>query len=140
MSELRSTLRGMGTWSAEPFGNDSAADWAYELDDAKDWGVVTDALRVAAEAAPSELDSDDAVLAIAAAEVVARSLGRVPDSPESVEAFVTRVSPPSPELVALAVSALAVATSDEGELAELWEGDPDWFAENEKLRAALTTG
>ncbi|WP_231848131.1 DUF4259 domain-containing protein [Microbacterium testaceum] len=130
----------MGTWSAEPFGNDSAADWAYELDEAKDWGVVSDALRVAAEAAPSELDSDDAVLAIAAAEVVARGLGRVADSAESVEAFVARVSPPSPELVALAVSALAVAASDEGELADLWEGDPDWLAENEKLRAALTTG
>ncbi|WZH37135.1 MAG: DUF4259 domain-containing protein [Microbacterium enclense] len=64
----------------------------------------------------------------------------MPDSAESVEAFVGRVSPPSPELVALAVSALAVATSDEGELADLWEDDPDWLAENEKLRAALTTG
>ncbi len=132
-------MRRMGTWSAEPFGNDSAADWAYELEDAGDWGVVSDALRVAAEAAPADLDSDDAVTAIAAAEVVARGLGRVPESTESVEAFVARVAPPSPELVALAVAALAVAASDEGELADLWEGDPDWHAENDKLRSALTT-
>jgi len=129
----------MGTWSAEPFGNDTAADWAYELDDAPDWSVVGEALRVAAETVPSDLDSDDAVTAIAAAQVVARGLGRVTASAESVDAFVARVSRPSPEMVALAVSALAAATSDEGELADLWEGDPDWIAENEKLRAALTT-
>ncbi|WP_058624887.1 DUF4259 domain-containing protein [Microbacterium testaceum] len=129
----------MGTWSARPFGNDSAADWAYELDEASDWGVVSDALRVAAEAVPSDLDSDDAVTAIAAAEVVARGLGRVPESAGSVDAFVARVSAPPPEMVALAVSALAVAASAEGELADLWEGDPEWLAENEKLRSALTT-
>ncbi|MDF2047236.1 MULTISPECIES: DUF4259 domain-containing protein [Microbacterium] len=129
----------MGTWSAKPFGNDSAADWAYELDDASDWSVVSDALRVATESAPADLDSDDAVTAIAAAEVVARGRGRVTDSAESVEAFVARVSPPSAELVDLAASALAVATSGEGELADLWEGDPEWLAENERLRAALTT-
>ena len=34
----------MGTWSAEPFGNDSAADWAFELDDAEDWTLVRVAL------------------------------------------------------------------------------------------------
>ncbi|MDF2991248.1 MAG: hypothetical protein K0S37_1762 [Microbacterium sp.] len=132
-------MRRMGTWSAKPFGNDSAADWAYELDDAGDWSLVSEVLRSATEAAPAGLDADEAVTAIAAAEVVARGLGRVSDSAERVEAFVARVSPPSSELAALAVSALAVATSGEGELADLWEGDPEWLAENEKLRAALTT-
>ena len=50
------------------------------------------------------------------------------------------MSPPPAELVGLAVSVLTVSTSDQGELADLWEGDPDWLAENEKLRRALTTG
>ncbi|WP_314457841.1 hypothetical protein [uncultured Microbacterium sp.] len=42
--------------------------------------------------------------------------------------------------VALANRALAIATSDAGELAELWEDDADRLSENERLRAALTTG
>jgi hypothetical protein len=132
----------MGAWSAEPFGNDTAADWAYDLEDHVDWGVVSEALHVAADSDPSSLDADDAAVAVAAAEVVARGLGRIetPAFSEHVEAFVARVPAPTSEIVALAHSALSIAASDAGELAELWEGDVDWLRENERLRAALTTG
>ncbi|MCJ1708899.1 DUF4259 domain-containing protein [Microbacterium sp. VKM Ac-2923] len=132
----------MGTWSAEPFGNDTAADWAYELEDHVDWGIVSAALHVVADSDPSRLDADDATVAVAAAEVVARGLGRVktPAFSEHVEAYIARAPRPTVELVALAHRAVAIATSEAGELAELWEGDADWLSENERLRAALTTG
>lgn len=141
MSETARTIRRMGAWSAEPFGNDTAADWAYELEGQTDWNVVRDALRVAADTEGSQLDSDAATVAIAAAEVVARCLGRVPGRAfsDAVTAFVARASAPSAELASLADAAVVHATSDDGELAELWEDDPDRHAENERLRAALTT-
>ncbi|ENV51109.1 hypothetical protein L292_1154 [Acinetobacter junii CIP 107470 = MTCC 11364] len=37
----------MGTWSHESFGNDTANDWAYELEDATDFAVIEAALQVA---------------------------------------------------------------------------------------------
>lgn len=37
----------MGTWSHESFGNDTANDWAYELEDATDFSVIEAALQVA---------------------------------------------------------------------------------------------
>ena len=43
------TVWAMGAWSVEPFGNDVAADWAWELEDESDWGVVDDALADALE-------------------------------------------------------------------------------------------
>jgi hypothetical protein len=133
-------MHSMGTWGTKPFDNDNAADWAFELEDAQSWDVVSDALRIAVEAAPSELEADQAAITIAAGDVVARGLGRI-DGPvfsDEVVLFLARVPRPSAEVVALAVSAIAVATSPEGELAELWEGDPGWLAENEQLITALT--
>ena len=37
----------MGTWSHEPFGNDSACDWAYGLEGKQDYAIVAQAIRVA---------------------------------------------------------------------------------------------
>ena len=133
----------MGTWSGEPFGNDTAADFAWELDEQKRWGIVRQALR---EAIRSEapLDADTAVVAIAAAEVVAHGLGRPTQSDsytESVESFVGRARRPSRWLVRDAQRAIAAATSEEGELAELWreEDAQEWRAANARLLEALST-
>lgn len=35
----------MGTWSHEPFGNDSANDWAYDLEDQSDLSLVVGAIQ-----------------------------------------------------------------------------------------------
>ncbi len=134
----------MGTWSAQPFGNDDAADWAAELDDADDWDVVRTVLEEAASADGDELDADEASVAIAAAEVVARGLGRPTQSDahtESAAAFVERVGAPPAELRALALRAIDVAADPAGELTELWEdGDPaGWAGLLDRLREALGT-
>ena len=133
----------MGTWSGQPFGSDPAGDWAYDLDDASGWGFVRDALtRVIGQTA---VDADDAVVAIAAAEVVAHGLGRPTQSDaytESVGAFVQRVGRPDASVVRLALEAIAASTSPESELTELWvdEDSDEWFSANDALKSALDAG
>ena len=129
----------MGTWSGQPFGNDGAADWTFELDDASDWRPVRQALN---DALDGPLDGDVAETAIAAAEVVAHGLGRPTQSDaytESVSAFVARVGAPPADLVALALAALGTATGPDSELTELWnDADPtEWREDCAKLEAAL---
>jgi hypothetical protein len=130
----------MGAWSAEPFGNDTAADFAWELEESRDWARVEGAL---AEALVDEqLDADTASVAIAAAEIVAHGLGSPTQSDsytQSVEAFISRVGAPPADLVGKAKQALTAAESPDGELSQLWEesGIGDWAAENARLMAAL---
>ncbi|HEX4442925.1 MAG TPA: DUF4259 domain-containing protein [Galbitalea sp.] len=153
----------MGAWSGEPFGNDTAADWLWELDDSSDWDVVRAALDEALEPVDG-VDADIASTAIAAAEVVARGLRHSPvtgaqasadeddsddeddedaddddDSDESITEFLKRAGDPSAEVVQLALSALDAATGGASELTELWaeSGDTEWAQANAKLRANL---
>lgn len=133
----------MGTWSGEPFGNDAAADWAWELDDAESWDIVFEALQVVLDEDPATLDADTAGVAIAAAEVVAHHLGRPTQSDaytDNVSNFVGRAHERPADLVAVALRALDIATAAEGELAELWAEDDagDWHSANERLREALS--
>ena len=54
----------MGTWSHESFGNDTANDWAYELEDATDFSVIEAALQVALDEGDEYLDADLAMEAM----------------------------------------------------------------------------
>jgi hypothetical protein len=133
----------MGTWSGEPFGNDSASDWAFDLTDAADWAFVREALTTVI--GQSYIDADDAVIAIAAAEVVAHGLDRPTQTDaytESIQPFVQRAGRPDAALVNLALDALAAASSPESELTELWlDEDPDeWLSANAALKQALDAG
>jgi hypothetical protein len=133
----------MGTWSGQPFGSDSASDWAYDLAEASDWSIVRDALTAVIDQA--YIDADEAVIAIAAAEVVAHGLDRPTQTDaytESVGSFVQRAGRPDAVLVTLALDALDAAGSPESELTELWvDEDPDeWFEANAALKQALDAG
>ena len=132
----------MGAWSGEPFGNDTAADWAWELDDQRDWQIVQTALDEVVNAS-EYIDGDIASNAIAAAEAVAHGLGRATQDDaytESVTAFVARAPRPSDEMVQLALVALAAASGPHSELTELWaeSGEPDWANANARIKQALT--
>ena len=134
-------LTTMGAWSAEPFGNDTAADFAWELDESADWTPVSSALDdVLAES--DWLEADVASIGIAAAEVVAHGLGRPTQSDgytESVEAFVGRMGRPGADLVYKAERVLTAAQTHESELRQLWnESDPtEWLAANTRILEAL---
>lgn len=133
----------MGAWSVEPFGNDVAADWAWELEEESDWSIVEDALADALDDV-EDIDHDTAIIAVAAAEVVAHGLGHATQRDaytEEVEFFIARAGRPTDDTVALAVAALNAACGAGSELAAEWAGagDPGWGEAIEQLRAALTS-
>jgi hypothetical protein len=117
----------MGAWGSGPFENDDAADWAWELEEAQDDGV----LRAALEAAIRErgyLDIREGANAVAAAAVTASALdGEHAALSDEVVAYMDRVGRPNADLIELARRALDRVGKD-GELAALWDetDDPSW--------------
>jgi len=134
------TLCRMGTWSEEPFGNDTAADWAWELDEADSWDVVTDVLQEYLGDDKTDTGADE--VAVAAAAVVAHGAGLAlseAEDTESVEGFLARVGAPPASAVTAARAALD-KVGGQSELAELWEDADEldeWRATLARVRDAL---
>lgn len=134
----------MGTWSHESFGNDTANDWAYELEDATDFSVIETALQVALDEGNEYLDADLAMEAIAAVEVIAKRLGKGTQSDvytEKVDQWLETISEqPSDDLLSLAKRVLERIVADDSELKELWL-EPDeyelWLGSIQQLKDAL---
>src|SRR5262245_6195037 len=83
----------MGAWSTEPFGNDDANDWAYELEEARDLSPVERALDVVL-AVDGYLEATEASCAVAAVEVLAKLLGKGTQSDaytEKVDEWIKKV-------------------------------------------------
>jgi hypothetical protein len=116
----------MGTWDVGSFDNDTAADWAYGLDEVHDLSYVETTLdRVASHPSEQDLSAEAGECAIAAAEVIARLLqkgGEESAYSESVDTWVRahRIAPP-PALVTKALAALDRVMAPPSELRELWE-------------------
>ena len=115
----------MGTWSHEPFGNDTALDWAYELQNTQDFSLVEQAIQRVLDCGPEYLDADVAVEADAAAEIIAKALGRGTQSDaytEEVDAWLKSISTvPTSTLRSKAHQALSRILGSDSELKELWE-------------------
>ncbi|MEV5913423.1 DUF4259 domain-containing protein [Streptomyces chartreusis] len=111
----------MGTWDIGPFENDTAADFANDLDDAAEGERETLIRRVLMRSADNQdyLEAPYAEEAVAAAALIAAQCpGGEPVSPhhgpdEPVPSLPT-------DLSRLAVEALDRVLSDESELSELW--------------------
>ncbi|HQZ59236.1 MAG TPA: DUF4259 domain-containing protein [Acinetobacter sp.] len=120
----------MGTWSHEPFGNDTANDWAYELEDTTDFSVIDATLQTALDEGQENLDADLAMEAIAAIEVLAKSLGHGTQTDvytDKVDEWVDRISlKPSADLLQKAEQVLALVASDHSELKELWQESEEY--------------
>jgi len=134
----------MGTWSHESFGNDTANDWAYELEDATDFSVIEAALQVALDEGDEYLDADLAMEAIAAVEVIAKRLGKGTQSDvytEKVDQWLETISEqPNDGLLSLAKRVLERIVADDSELKELWlESDEYelWLGNIQQLNDAL---
>ncbi len=111
----------MGAWAEGSFDNDDAADWVWELAEA-DTSILEEAFSRVAEC-EDYLEATDCVVAIAAAEL-----------PGEVSAFVTRIgTPPSPELVSSALSALK-RIKTRSELQESWA---EWHQAIAELESRL---
>lgn len=134
----------MGTWSHEPFGNDTANDWAYDLEEHKDFSLVDQALQRVIDIGGNYLDADVAAEAIAAAEVIAKALGRgtqLDVYTEKVDAWLgSVVSKPKSELIAKGHAALTRILGPDSELRELWEESDEfglWQNAVKSLRSIL---
>ena len=133
----------MGCWAIGSFGNDSAADWLFDLMKTADLSLVRETIGRALMT-DGYLESPDATDALAAIEVVAAALGRATEEaenePELLE-WIARVKPaPDAKLVSDAQRAIDRILAPESELRELWEDTEDfsdWQAEVAGLRSRL---
>ena len=136
-------LKTMGAWDATSFGNDTANDWAYDLEECNDFSHIEATLQKVLDTGDDYLDSDAAVEGIAAAEVLAWLRGR----PTPVNAYTEKIASwvaahpiqPPPAMLQKALSVLDRIQRQPSELPELWEGDPDWTASMADLHKRLTT-
>ena len=125
----------MGAWDCDPFGNDTACDWKYDLEGTDDLSLVAETIDKIHAAGGDYLEAPDAEEAIAAADALARLRGKfyVRNSyTESLDNWVAghRITPPK-ELLDSAVRAIARILTEPSELLELW-GESDKFDEWKK--------
>ncbi|WP_329438031.1 DUF4259 domain-containing protein [Streptomyces canus] len=131
----------MGTWDIGPFDNDTAADFAGDLDEAavdEREPMVRRVLKRAADCADF-LDAADAERAVAAAALV---VAQHPDGEPACSNY--GPSEPLPEFPAdlrtLAIDALDQVVAELSELVELWgdaENGPKWRRDITRLRDVL---
>ena len=134
----------MGAWSVDPFGNDDAADWAYELEEADSLSPIEEAIDAVLSSGEDYLEAPQACVAIAAIEVLARLAGRSGEKTshtEAVDNWVASVQlKPPVELIDKAQAALARILAENSELAELWQDSDDhdaWQASMDDLQARV---
>ncbi len=115
----------MGAWGHEPFDNDTAMDWSYDLEESSDLSVLTRSLQPA----PGYLEADQGTELVAAAAVVAGALHPVVRLPENIQNWLQRHA--TLEFASLKVPARAgidrVLGAD-SELRELWEESEENFS------------
>lgn len=134
----------MGAWSHEPFGNDTANDWAYGLEEAHDLSYIEATLDKILDVGTDYIESPDAEEAIAAIEVLAKLLSRgtqVDAYTEKIDVWVKKSDiKPSPELRSKAQQVLQRLVSENSELFELWvesESGDEWKKSIAQLGAAI---
>ena len=129
----------MGAWSHEPFGNDTACDWAYGLAETRDFSLVAQTIQNVLDNGADYLDSDLASEAIAASEVLAKALGRGTQADaytEELDAWLTSIPiQPSLDLRSNAHTALARILAQDSELKELWEESDDFGSWESSVKA-----
>lgn len=134
----------MSRWGSEPFDNDTAADFADDLDDAPESeriGMIHDALA-AVGSRDSYVDADRAevALAAAAAALIARNLPGGEEFQSRNYGPDNRIPPIPENLIPLAVEVVDCLLNGENDVKVDWSvsGKADeWFAATRRLRAVL---
>lgn len=119
----------MGTWGVGAFENDGACDHAAGVIDGGGTGLVEEALDRVLETGDDYLEAPEAEEAIAAAEIVARLLGRpgpASDYTAELDAWISRSKPAANSgLAAKAAQAVRRILREPSELLELWQESDD---------------
>ena len=133
----------MGAWDAGPFDNDSAADFADDLDDAPEHERVAMIRTALATAAGNDtyLDLDEGAPAVAAAALVASRLPGGEQFAPNGYGPETPVPDLPTNLVPLAISAVDRVLAANSELAALWSEDMraqrPWHTSMQQLKSVL---
>ncbi len=130
----------MGAWGVGIFENDTALDWAADLPETAGADFLEQSLATPRE--EGYLDSDVAVPALAAAEVVAALLRRPSDNlPEDVRHWISSNSSLDVgHLVKKGIATIDDVLGPDSEIRELWEESEEfaaWQSGVADLRARL---
>ena len=131
----------MGAWGADSFENDTVNDWAYDLEETTDLHLLQHAILSILKKEGEYITSREAVIALAAADVIARlqgNFGQRDAYTEKVDEWVQkiRLTPPR-ELVESALIAVALIEGEHSELRKLWEGSTEWRTAIDSLKRRL---
>lgn len=122
----------MGAWSTSSFGNDNACDWAYDLEETTELGLVRETIQKVLDSGQDYLEAPDAEEAIAAVEVIARLKGNFGERNSYTETADNWVKAhpqhPPQDLVILASQALDRILQPPSELLELWRESDEFEA------------
>jgi hypothetical protein len=133
----------VGTWGIEPFENDDASDWAWELEEGDLRSQLFAAVAAAADWPADELmETAEGANAVAAAQVIAHLLGREPltHTEELTAVLEARKFTPYAELIQEALAALERVQAEQSELEANWQESEDyaeWKASLVRIRGAL---
>ena len=130
----------MSAWATGPFDNDDGLDFVDDLAEAPTWRTVVQALDYVTKAA-GYLEAPEGAIAVAAAAIVAASVGDVTILPDNHRELKAALGAPPEGAVTLARSALARAVAPASELDELWqEGDDHdaWLTQIAALQKTLS--
>lgn len=132
----------MGTWGIGIFDNDTAADWAYQLEGCTDLSVIDTTLNNALHA--DYLDADYACEALAAIETITRLQRRGGEKyaySEAVDQWVAENPFEVPQtIIDKALKAIELTLGANSELLELWAETDEfdaWQNEIDELRNRL---
>jgi Domain of unknown function (DUF4259) len=115
----------MGAWDCDPFGNDTAGDWAFDLENKSDLSFIEETLQKVLSSGNGDLEASDAEEAIAAADTLARLKGkfyvRNPYTEPVDEWVADHPLTPSRALLDTAIQAIDRVLTKPSELLEAWE-------------------
>ena len=139
----------MGAWDVGIFDNDSAGDWACDLEDS-DFSFIRGTIESVLEAADDYIEIDVGNMGLAACEVIARLSGEPgPESEDGMTApALDRVNAwikKNPqdvdgELIESCLRVIDAVKGSSSEAAELWEeseSNEQWLEVVEELRSRL---
>ncbi len=134
----------MGAWGIGNFDNDTACDWAYELEESSDLSVIQRSIDAVFD--DDYIDGDVGSEAIAAIDTLARLKGKfgVKNSyTETVDRWVLKNKlEPSINLIEKSNKAIKAILGKTSELAELWSDSDEfenWKSEIKLLETRLNS-
>jgi hypothetical protein len=118
----------MGTWGIKPFDNDSALDWASDVESATDIELINTSFQIEG----GDIDADDGVIAVTAALIVASAINPLhrEDIPDNLFPFIDKHTSELQGINADEIVRVLTLIQDEdvSELAQLWKENEEAYS------------